>query len=328
MGECRTRYAQVSSTSQVFSTLLTQATTPDLLSNFPNHDRTRFTDFETFNRHGSAEKWTREAVQRKWAEMHPVDSLSYRADSYFSPGQPSEYDLVNRSVNQGQHRPSFSFGTPGSLGSSFQLQSGQSLHQRHHSLNTTKCEDEDYQQHQSHTTPQLPPSHPLHPLQQVTQSLPPLRSEPETVHSYQTHTSPLLSHPNVTHQQHSPPLPSALIHPQPSPSLQARQGSTSSGPMSTVSTVTMDEVRSRAGSDASQQMAIHQKQAQMMFEQQKRREESRMRALMEVGGSTSRSNQGLAMQDQNQGLGLGLSLIQAHNQQQQRHDQQLSLIHI
>jgi hypothetical protein len=80
-------------------------------------------------------------------------------------------------------------------------------------------------------------------------------------------------------------------HQESSPTMHTRQRSASSNNIPTVATVTLDEVRSRAGSDASQQMAIHQQQAQMMFEQQKRREEDRIRALLEVGGSSQAPQQ-------------------------------------
>ncbi|EPE24589.1 hypothetical protein GLAREA_08441 [Glarea lozoyensis ATCC 20868] len=171
-------------------------------------------------KHGSTEKWTKEAVQRKWYEMHPNGSPLVE---YASPG---EYELGNRVQYQ---RPGMPYSPQTPMGGYH----GMPLHQRHHSYSGPP------------ETHKLPPSHPLHAVQQVALGLPPLRpASPDLMN--------LL--PPFRHQNTSPP------------------------------TVSMDEVRSRAGSDASQQMAMHQKQAQMMFEEQKRREEGRMRALLEVGG--------------------------------------------
>jgi hypothetical protein len=271
-------------------------------------------------KHGSTEKWTKEAVQRKWSEMHPNGSPTAERLEYATPG---EYELVNRGPF---NRQSLSFSTQGSL-SNYQIQPGMPLHQRHHSYSGKESELGEQQHSQ-----QLPSNHPLHAVQQVALGLPPLRSStPDMLNQPSNNQSSL--HPPVSnlahHQQLQSPSSSSLLqgpsHQGSSPSLQPRQRSASSNTISTISTVTMDEVRSRAGSDASQQAAIHQRQAQMMFEQQKRREENRMHALLEGGGtSQARQHQPLPSeviafgQIQEQHRELDLELMQ---QQQQSNSQ-------
>jgi hypothetical protein len=271
-------------------------------------------------KHGSTEKWTKEAVQRKWCEMHPSGSPTIERLEYASPG---EYELVTMAPD---HRPSYSFSTQSSV-HNYQTQPVMPLHQRHHSYSGRENVFGD--QHSQ----KLPPNHPLHAVQQVALGLPPLRSStPELLNLPLVNQSSLHPPlPNIAHRQqmHSPPSSSLMPgtpHQESSPTLQQRQRSASSNAISTMATVTMDEVRSRAGSDASQQMAIHQKQAQMMFEQQKRREESRMRALLDVGGSSQARqepplpSQVIAYaQNRDQDHDMGLELLQ---QQEQRADQQ------
>jgi hypothetical protein len=236
-------------------------------------------------KHGSTEKWTKEAVQRKWSEMHPNGSPIMERLEYTSPG---EYELVNR---VSYHRPSYSFSTQSPV-HNYQPQPVMPLHQRHHSYSGR--ESIYGEQH----VQKLPPNHPLHAVQQVALGLPPLRSStPELLNLALTNQSSLHPPlPNLAHRQqmHSPPAASLMqtaSHQESSPTMHTRQRSASSNNIPTVATVTLDEVRSRAGSDASQQMAIHQQQAQMMFEQQKRREEDRIRALLEVGGSSQAPQQ-------------------------------------
>jgi hypothetical protein len=270
---------------------------------------------------GSTEKWTKEAVQRKWSEMHPNGSPTMERLEYASPG---EYELVNRAP---YHRPSYSFSTQSPLHNYHTLPI-MPLHQRHHSYSGR--ESVYGEQH----VQKLPPNHPLHAVQQVALGLPPLRSStPELLNLPLTHQSSLHPPlPNLAHRQqmHSPPSASLMSNAsqqESSPTMQARQRSASSNNLPTVATVTLDEVRSRAGSDASQQMAIHQQQAQLMFEQQKRREEDRMRALLEVGGSSQTQQQPPLPsqvieygQNRDQDHDIGLDLLQ-QQQESQSHQQ-------
>lgn len=209
--------------------------------------------------YGSTENWTKEAVQRKWYEIHPeLEEARYPIKA--SP----EYDI---SIRQYQHQ-----------GSNFHPSSYPSYdyspsvqHHRSYSSNAMSRTTNIYDT-------QLPPSHPLHAVQQAIQKLP-----------ASSGTESSTSTGNVQHHsliRSSPPLlPREMDH------ITQRHSSTSSSvpssstTMSGISTVTMDEVHSRAEEENHTQQAIYQEQQQRVFDEL--REAERKKALHEVGGLRS-----------------------------------------
>lgn len=197
--------------------------------------------------YGSTENWTKEAVQRKWYEIHPeLDEARYPIKA--SP----EYDVPSR---QYQHP-----------GSNFQHSSYPSYDyspssQHHRSYSSDAMSTRTTSVYET----QLDPSHPLHILQQATKKLPP---RPETESSTSTgnlqHHGLMHSSPPQRHGSASSSVPS------------------SSTMMSGVSTVTMDEVHARAEEENNTQQAIYQEQQQRVFDEL--REAERKKALHEVGG--------------------------------------------
>lgn len=139
-------------------------------------------------KHGCTERWTKEAVQRKWHELHPEDAIPVL----------SEYELMARS----HHRSDVTTSVCGARGSWSEVTA-------HHGL-------------------------PVGP-NGTARSLP----------SHDDNTATITA-------------PSSMR---------------SSSLVSPTSTVTMDEVRSLTTSDTNAQLALHQQQAQLMFEDQQRKQQ-------------------------------------------------------
>lgn len=200
--------------------------------------------------YGSIENWTKEAVQRKWYEIHPeLDEARYPFKA--SP----EYDIPSR---QYQQHPGANF-HPSSYPSYDYSPSSQ--HHRSYSSDAMSTRTTNV-----YETP-LPPSHLLHPVQQAIQKLNTrLGIESSRSTGNLQHHGLMHSPPPQRHSSSSSSVPSSTI-------------------MSGVSTVTMDEVHSRAEEANNTQQAIYQEQQQQVFEEL--REAERNKALHEVGGRRS-----------------------------------------
>ncbi|CAG8958442.1 hypothetical protein HYFRA_00011119 [Hymenoscyphus fraxineus] len=226
-----------------------------LLIAMQNYEKNKWSNIaRDMANHGSTENWTKDAVEKKWYEIHPdfeqAGRYPFKHDYEFGARQHHAY-------------PSYPPPTYPMYNYSPVLEHHKSYPSETMSTRATNYYDT-----------QLPPTHPLHAVQQANQRLPP---RPETGSSLST-SSPLstgnLHHPNLINS--SPPM-----HPR---DLSHRQSSISSVPsmMSGVSTVTMDELHERAEEENSTQQAIYQEEKQRVFDEL--RETERKKALQDVGG--------------------------------------------